>query len=71
MLPNKKRHEKSAERSHALLAKTTFVAPVSMLYAIFQDSRERINPENQNYSTGIVAATQILCYDSGDRANQF
>lgn len=64
-------HEKSAERSHALLANTTFAAPVSMLYAIFQDSREGINPEKQNYSTGIVAVTQVLCYDSGDRADQF
>ena len=37
--PNKETHEKSAEHSHALLANTTFAAPVSMLYAIFQDSR--------------------------------
>ena len=64
-------HEKSAERSHALLANTTFAAPVSMLYAMFQDSLKGINPENRNYSTGIVATSQILCYDSGDHADQF
>ena len=31
---------------------------------------ERLGKRFENYSTGIVAATQIMCYDNDDRADQ-
>ena len=33
-------------------------------------SKQTNQAGTENYSTGIVAAIQILCYDSGDRADQ-